>query len=243
MGAIDEYEAVGGMQGMAARKLHELLTTASHGHPLAEVAALMRGTNPPSLDTWGQVLPVIGDLFGAAAENTTDLDPLLEKHPPHLVALAMILLADLEGLPDLLSGPLQVFLNGLQFNRLVTQVLAGDESGVIDLETSESRFVYMQVQRRLGQSDAAKKPRPRKEPTLRSEFMRAMKLARMEGRNFDQFIESLKEQSGDGLELKDGPPGSALYELGADAIEEWEQLVPRETLKDWWKKSQGGLAG
>ena len=45
MGVIDDYVAAGGMHGMAAQALYELLSTASDGHPLAEVANTLLNTS------------------------------------------------------------------------------------------------------------------------------------------------------------------------------------------------------
>lgn len=250
MGALDEYLAAGGMHGMAAQSLYELLTTASEGHPLAEVAALMRATAPPSLDTWAQALEVAGEIFSSTADKPEPLaseafEHLQRQHPPHLLALALILLADFEGmidppLPDTLRGPLWAHLNALQGRRLTDQMLAGGAPDLSGLETEAIGAVYMMLASRASQSAAAKSPKPRKKPTLRGEFIAAMKRARREDSTLPDFIDSVRAGSVDGgLELKDGPQGSGRYLLDAEAVDE-PQKVAMQTLKDWWKAAGKG---
>lgn len=244
MGWFEDYHAAGGMQGLAARKLCEVLEAASEAHPLARVAALMRETAPPSLETWGQAVEVAGEIFSTADKPepvaNAAFEQLQERHPPHLLALAVILLADLEGkvdppLPDTIRDPLWVHLNFLQGERLVEQVIAGNEAEVSTIDTDAARFVYMKAERRLTNRDAAKAPRPRTNATLRSEFIAAMTLARREGRTLEEFIESVKARSVGDLEIKDGPKGSGRYELNADAVS--ERMMSENTLKGWWKEA------
>jgi hypothetical protein len=259
MGVLDEYLAAGGMHGMAAQSLCELLSTVSDGHPLANVAALMRATAPPSLETWAQALEVAGEMFSIAHNPEPLASEALERlqqHPPHLLSLALILLADFEGridppLPDILRGSLRVHLNALRCVQLVEQVISGNDSEVEELDRHVSRYIYMMAERRLMKSDAAKQPRPRNrpkktlkyDPKLRAAFIEAMTRARREGRTLSEFIDSVRARSVDDLELQDGPEGSGRYLLEADASagnREKLQVVAIQTLRDWWKAAGRG---
>lgn len=249
MGWFEDYHAAGGMHGTAARELCEVLEAASEAHPLARVAALMRETAPPSLETWGQAVEVVGEIFSTVDKPepvaNAAFEQLQERHPPHLLALAVILLADLEGkvdppLPDTIRDPLWVHLNFLQGERLVEQVIAGNEAEVSTIDTDASRFVYMKAERRLANSDAAKAPRPRKKPTVRGEFIAEMKIARSQEMTLRVFIESVSAGSVEGLELNAVPQGLSRYELNADAVLGDACKVSLQTLRCWWKAAGKG---
>ncbi|MDU9391728.1 hypothetical protein [Pseudomonas sp. zfem002] len=263
MGWISDYLADGGMHGMAAQSLYELLTTASEGHPLAEVAALMRATSPPSKDTWVQALEVVGEIFISSAADKPEplaseaFEQLQAKHPSYLLALALILLADFDGridppLPDTLRGPFRVYMNFLQAKCLVGHMLDGGGPDISGLKVEALFYLGAMFADRSRQKEVAAKPRPRNKPkeprkyntNLRAAFIAAMKKARLGGSTLMVFIDSVRVGSIDGgLTLEDGPEGACRYLLGADDLDE-PYRVAMSTLRDWWKAAgKGELAG
>lgn len=93
-------------------------------------------------------------------------------------------------------------------------------------------------------ANAAKMPRPKNKPTIRSEFLREMKSARNRGEQLDDFIDAVKAGSIEGLELTDHPNLPGQYLVSADAVEAYGVKKSHETLKDWWKAAgKGELAG
>lgn len=249
MSVMNDYVAGGGMHGLAAQSLYELLTTVSEGHPLANVAALMCATAPPSPDTWAQVLEVAGEIFSTAHKPEQPASETLERlqrHPPHLLTLTLILLAGSVGtidppLPVTLSAPLCDYLNRLQFRQLADQLRNdGYAKGLDGLAPEAIGFVYILAEKSARQSDNAKKGRPRKKPTLRSEFIAAMKIARSQEMILSVFIESVRAGSVDGLELNAGPEGSSRYKLNADAVSGDAVMVSPQTLKGWWNAAGKG---
>ncbi len=85
---------------------------------------------------------------------------------------------------------------------------------------------------------AASNPRPKKKPTLKSEFQAAMAKVKREGLTLGEFIESAKAGSIDGIELGDHESGR--YVIDAAAVDGDPEKKAHETLKSWWK---GELAG
>lgn len=83
------------------------------------------------------------------------------------------------------------------------------------------------------QSEAASNPRPKKKPTLKSEFQAAMAKAKREGLTLGEFIESAKEGSIDGIELSEHESGR--YVIDAAAVDGDKEKKAHETLKSWWK--------
>lgn len=239
MGWFEDYHAAGGMQGLAARELYEVLGTAGPEHPLGIAGIVMQESGPPTTETWFQVVEVLRELFPAVVDAPETVEKVLSKHPPQLGLLACALWRNAEApeLPDGLRHALSWALNSLQRRRLADQVLSGNDVETESLDRLTARHIYADAGERQSQIDAAKKPRPRKKPTLRSEFIAEMKRARFGGMTIDDFIASVMVGSVMGLELKDGPEGSNRYELFADEVGGDATNKSRGTLKSWWKEA------
>ena len=240
MGWFEDYHAAGGMQGLAARELYEVLGTAGPEHPLGIAGIVMQESGPPTTETWFQVVEVLRELFPAVVDAPETVEKVLSKHPPQLGLLACALMFNAEA-PELTDGLRHALwweLNSLQRRRLADQVLSGNDVETESLDRLTARHIYADVEGRQLQIDAAKKPRPRKKPNLKSEFIAAMRQIRLEGMTLPVFIESVTAGSVQGLELKAGPQGSSRYELNADAIPgDAGIMVSPQTLRGWWKEA------
>lgn len=251
---LSEYAHAGGIHGIAAKELLGLLTQTDCYSPWAVVAALMRENgSPPNLKTWWQTLEVAEKIFNTqdAPEPESALSALTEQQPRHLLTLAMLLLADFyksaePPLPECIRGAFGIFMNRLQFNRLVNQAAAGNEAETNALGLDKAKFIYAQVGIRSIQSAKAKAPRPRKHPTLASEFKKAMRGPKREGKTLKAFMASVANENIPGLRARTptnrDSPG---YELYSDAIAQvtvdlndekqvWK-LRSFGTIESWWK--------
>ena len=119
-----------------------------------------------------------------------------------------------------------------------------DEYGVSDItkymkenpiSTSFARAIHKHIEGKYTQSDIAKLLRPKKEPTIRALTIEAMRAYRVNYHTLNDFIESAKNESIDGLELKETEKDNKrVFELVWDSLKEKAKLTAYSTLENWW---------
>lgn len=246
---LSEYARAGGIHGIAAKELLELLTQTDCDSPWTDIAALVpENGSSLSPETWAQTLEVAEKIFNIqdVPEPESALSALNQQQPRHLLTLAMLLLADFyesaePPLPESIRGAFGIFLTHLQFNRLINQVVAGNDAETCALNSSAALIIGMQASLRSTQSKKAKLPRPRKLPTLKSEFQEAMRGPKHEGKTLKAFMASVQAGSISGLRAR-SPTNrdSSEYELYSDAIEQEWELRSTGTIESWWKAIKVG---
>ena len=104
----------------------------------------------------------------------------------------------------------------------------------------EKRVADLGRAHQLAQQAKARKPRPKRKPTVRTETIAAMASARRDGMEFQDFLDSAQAGSASGISVSRlDRRGVERFLVIADAVtdRDGEQEVSAGTLRDWWGKA------
>jgi len=107
------------------------------------------------------------------------------------------------------------------------------------INTGFAMAIHRHIEGKYKQSDTAKHPRPKKNPTIRKLTIESMRSCRADYHTLNDFIESAKNDSVKGLELEETEKDNKrVFELKWESLPEKEdkdvKLTSYSTLEKWW---------